>query len=204
MERRASRELVRAVVAVCVGAALVGLAAGATAAEPSRIGPGSRVRVTLLSSGKRFVGRVVEANEHELILRRKEGDKADPLSVPRLDIKRLEVSERPSRKGFGAAIGAAAGVGAAVVVGLAAGESCPDRPSENSLLTFSQSLGSSLCFNRGETALLTALLTIPAGALLGAVMAPGELWQPVDDRNIALSIGFAPGGGVSAGVALRF
>lgn len=204
MERRARQELGRAVVSVCVGAVLVGLAAGATAAEPSRIGPGSRVRVTLLSSGKRVVGRLVEAKEHELILRRKEDDETDPLTVPRLDIKRLEVSERPSRRGFGAAIGAAAGVGAAVIVGVAAGESCPGRPSENSLLTFSQSLSSSLCFNRGETALLTALLTVPLGALLGAAMAPGELWQPVGDPDLALGIGLSPDGGVSARVTLRF
>jgi hypothetical protein len=174
------------------------------AAEPSRIGPGSRVRITLLSSGKRFVGRLVEAKEHELILRRKEDDKSDPLSVSRLDIKRLEVSERPSRRGFGAAIGAAAGVGAAVVVGVTAGESCPDHPSENSLLTFSQSLSSSLCFGRGETALLTALLTVPLGALLGTAIAPGELWQPVDERTLALGVGLSPGGGVSARVTLRF
>jgi hypothetical protein len=184
--------------------ALVGLPSEAPAEEARWVGAGSRVRVTLLSSGDRIVGQLVEAGDDDLVLRRQKGDQVERLRVPHLDVAKLEVSDRRSRKSLGAGIGVLVGVGTAVVVGLAAGESCSPPPAENSLLTFSQTLNSNLCIDRADAALLTAIVTIPVGALLGAVIAPGESWRPVDDRDLMLRVGAAPGGGVSARVAFRF
>jgi hypothetical protein len=198
------RNVSRAVMALCFCAVLVGLSSEAPAGEASWVGAGSRVRVTLLSSGDRIVGRIVEADDDAIVLRRQKGDQIERLRVPRLDIRKLEVSQRRSRRGRGAGIGALVGVGTAVVLGVVAGESCSPPPTENSLLTFSQSLDSSLCFSHAETALLTAIVTIPVGALLGAAIAPGESWRPVDDHHLMLSVGPASGGGVSARVTLRF
>ncbi|MCG6926800.1 MAG: hypothetical protein LJF30_16005 [Acidobacteria bacterium] len=193
-----------ALVALCVGAGLSGLPCPSLAQDARRVETGSRVRLTLLSSGKKVVGRFVEANDDTLVLHRKGDDDLDLFRVPRRDVVKVEVSERRSRKGAGAGYGALAGIGAAIVVGLIAGESCSPPPAENSWLTFTESLASSLCFGRTETALLTGVLTVPAGALLGAAVAPGERWRPVDGGAASVSLGPTPGGGVAARLTLRF
>jgi hypothetical protein len=154
------------------------------------------MRVTLASSGKRHTGRLRDANDDVLVLGREKADGVERLRIPRLDVSTLEVSEQRSRKGHGAVIGALVGVGVAVAVGIVEGESCSVRSTGSSLFN--------ICFSRTETALLTGILTVPLGALVGAVVSPGEKWRLADPARFSLGVGPGPGGGVAARVALRF
>jgi hypothetical protein len=175
-----------------VSAALV-LTALAASAEEQRPSEGPRVRVTLASSGKRHTGRLLDVNDDVLVLGEEKGNGVERLRISRLDVSILEVSERRSRRRHGAAIGILVGAGVAVAVGFAAGESCPTQPG---LLN--------ICFSRAETALLTGILTVPLGALVGALASHGERWRVADPARFSLGVGPGPGGGVAARVALRF
>jgi hypothetical protein len=152
--------------------------------EPGPVALGPRVRLTAPSvSGKRLVGIVVGLDEATLTLQRQGGK--DTLQVPRRAITGVEVSQRRSRKGKGAGIGALVGLGAAVAIGLAADDEC------------------GFCYSKGETAAIVGILTVPAGALLGLAVAPGEKWHPSSlDR---LSVRITPArGGAGVSVSLRF
>jgi hypothetical protein len=170
---------------------LTALPASADEARPPVEGP--RVRVTLASSGRKQTGRLLDVNDDVLVLGKEKSGGVERLKIPRLDVSTLEVSERRSRKGHGAAIGALVGAGVAVAVGVAAGESCP---AQRGVLD--------ICFSRGETALLTGILTVPLGALVGALASHGERWRVADPARFSLGVGPGPGGGVAARVALRF
>jgi hypothetical protein len=180
-------------------AAVVGVSV--TQADESRpVATGLRVRLTAPSlSGKRLVGTVVGLDETSLTLQR-EGGK-ETMQVPRGAITTAETSWRRSRKGKGAVIGALVGLGTAVVLGFAIGENyCGDTPPE--LRAIMSSLGL-VCLSKGETAGVLALVGVPAGALLGLAVAPGEKWHPSSvDR---LSIRITPArGGAGLTVSLRF
>jgi hypothetical protein len=184
------RFLVLGLIAVVLG---VGLA---QADEPARVAPGPRVRLTAPSvSGQRLVGTVVGLDDATLTLQRQGGK--ERLQVPRGAITTTEVSWRRSRKGKGAAIGALVGLGAAVVVGFALGDNCGNTVPELELFI------SFACHTKAEFAAATAILTVPAGALLGLAVAPGEKWQPSSlDR---LSVRITPArGGARLSVSLRF
>src|SRR6266850_2543300 len=159
------------VLAMAVAPLLVG-AIGASAEEsPS----GSRVRVTAPSfTGKRLVGVLVGLDETTLTLQR-QGAKG-PLQVPRAAITKIEASRHRSRKATGAGIGLLVGLGAAAVVGLAAGENCDPRPGDD-LSDFGTRLHYSLCYDKGDMALLSGILIVPATTLLGLVASPSEKWE---------------------------
>jgi len=176
-------------IAVVVG---VGVA---QADEPAPVAPGLRVRLTAPSvSGKRLVGTVVGLDDATLTLQR-EGGK-ETLQVPRGAITTTEVSWRRSRKGKGAAIGALVGLGAAVVVGLAIGQDCETVPPFEPLFDL-------LCLSNGESVGVLAILTVPAGALLGLAVAPGEKWHPSSPDRLSVRITPARGG-ARVSVSLRF
>jgi hypothetical protein len=151
---------------------------------------------------KRLVGRVVTMREDILVLER--SGKKDPLEIPRPEVLALEVSERPSRRGRGAAIGALVGLGGAIAFGVLAGQDCPAPPAHVDWGTFDQTLAANLCFNRAETAVLGGILTVPLGALVGAAIGPGEKWRPVATSGVTFRAGPSRGGGVGVRVAFSF
>jgi hypothetical protein len=182
--------------------AVVPLLAGAIGASAEESPSGSRVRVTAPSfSGKRLVGVLVGLDETTLTLQR-QGAKG-PLQVPRAAITKIEASRHPSRKARGAGIGLLVGLGAAAVVGLAAGDNCKPVP-ENDLWDLGARLQNSLCYSKGDMALLSGILLVPAATLLGVVASPGEKWEVSTTDRLRIAVAPARGGGVRAALAIRF
>jgi hypothetical protein len=144
---------------------LATLAAGppASAEETTASVAGPRVRVTTAKG--RLVGRVVAVHGETLVLER--SGRADTLEIHRPEMLALEMSERPGRRGRGAAIGALVGIGAAVAIGVLGGDTCTASPGPAGDLI--ERIDSSLCFGHAETAFLSGILTIPLGALLGGI-----------------------------------
>jgi hypothetical protein len=174
-------------------------AAAASAGEPSPAVAGPRVRVTAPTvSGKRLVGTLLAMDETTLTLRPQKGK--DILEVPRTAITRIELSRRPSRRGKGAGIGALVGLGAAVAIGLAAGDDC-DAPATGGGLAGALAR---ICYGRAETAVAAAILTIPAGALIGLGVAPGESWVRTTPDRFSVAVKPVRTGGVAAALSIRF
>jgi hypothetical protein len=177
-----------------VGPVVVGLiisvasGTGASADELSAPSVSPRVRITAPTvSGKRLVGTLLSMDEEILTLGDQKGKGV--IEVPRSAITRMEVSRRASRRGKGAGIGALVGLGAAVAIGVAAGEDC--------------SRNEWLCFDRPSMVLMSSILTIPAGILIGLTAAPGEKWAATTPDR--LSVGVRPvRGGMGAALSLRF
>jgi hypothetical protein len=165
------------------------LAAGANDGEESRTGP--RVRVTQASSRERTVGRLLEQTDEVLVLEKGSAGGGDLVRIPRSDVAHSEVSVRRGRKRMGAAIGALAGALVAVVVIASDDSGC-------------SSGGYAPCFSQGEATAMAGALTVPAGALIGALLAPGEKWKEDSLSRFAVGLGPAPGGGLAARVALSF
>jgi hypothetical protein len=136
------------------------------------------------------VGRLVEVEGATIVLDREKHGGPERLSVARRDVVAFEVSERRSKKGKGAWIGAVAGLGAAVVIGVVEGQDCH--------------AGDIVCFSPGTTALLSGILTVPAGALVGAAVAPGEKWRPAPVSGLSVQPVAARGGGLGVRVAIGF
>jgi len=133
-------------------------------------------------------------NEATLTLQRQGGK--ETLQVPRGAITTIETSWHRSRKGKGAGIGALVGLGTAVALGLAVGTNCGNVPELEPLLD-------ALCTSKGESAAVLAILIVPAGALLGLAVAPGEKWNPSSLARLSVRITPARGGARLA-VSLRF
>ncbi len=187
-----------------VGKASVALAAWLGCAPPvvvagesdaPRTGP--RVRITLASSGKRFVGRLVEQNEEILLLEKGRRKEPELVRIPRYDVARFERRVRRSRKGRGVGVGFLVGAAVAVGVGYAGGNDCIEDA-----VGF-DNLSNILC-SRTDKTLALGLLTVPLGVLLGAAITPGEQWRSESPPRVAVGAGPAPGGGVFARVAVRF
>lgn len=197
MARRLVRNMT-ALIAVVLGVSV------ARADEPAPVAAGARVRLTAPSvSGKRLVGTLVGLDDTTLTLQRQGGK--ETLQVPRGAITTTEVSWRRSRKGKGAAIGALVGLGAAVAIGLAAGDDDCSSVQDvgNPWLDLTAHVLRTFCHSKGEMAAFAAILTVPAGALLGLAVAPGEKWQPSSPDR--LSVRITPvRGGAGLTVAFRF
>lgn len=184
---------------VVLGLAVVAAGRPAAAEEPTALGPGSRVRVT--TAENRLVGRLVALRGETIVLARAEGE---TLNVRRADVLGLEVSQRPSRRGRGAGLGALVGLGAAVAIGVAGGEDCGATPGPANWGNFTETLNSNLCFSHTEAGLLSGVLTVPAGALLGALIAPGEKWRPAGAAELAVQAGTSREAGLTVRVTLGF
>jgi hypothetical protein len=179
-------------------AALVA-AAPASADEPA-VAAGTRVRVT--TAEKRLVGRVVTVRDDILVLQR--GAEEDPLEIRRPDVLAIEVSERTSRRGKGAKIGALAGLGGAIALGVVAGESCSPPPGHVGWGNLTEALDANMCFSHAETAFMGGILLVPLGALVGLAVAPGEKWRPAGASGLSVQAGPSRGGGVGLRLAVRF
>jgi len=82
------------------------------------------------------------------------------------------------------------GVGAATVIGVMAGYRC--RPEEW------------LCFNKTDTGLMAAVLTVPLGVLVGIAAAPSEKWDVYSGERLRVGVAPVPKGGVGGSVSVRF
>jgi hypothetical protein len=174
---------------MALGLGLATLAAGrpARAEDAKAVAPGSRVRVT--TSDHRFVGRLAALRGETIILEREKGE---TLEIHRAEVLGLEVSQRRGRKLKGAAIGLLVGLGAAAAIGVAGSDDCSGRSS------------GSLCFGPAEVTAISGILTVPVGALLGALIAPGEKWRPAGVADLSVQAGPSRGGGFGVRVAVGF
>jgi hypothetical protein len=174
---------------------------GQRAAALGAAGPGSRVRVT--TGNERFVGRLAEVRDETVVVKRPRGKGTEMVEIRKLDIRRLEVSGGPGRRGRGAKIGALVGVGAAIAIGVAAGEDCTTVPGPASWENFTEKLNSNLCMGHTATGALSAVLTVPLGALVGYAVAPGEKWRSAGVPDLAVQPTVSRGG-AGVRVTLRF
>lgn len=185
-----------------LGAAVLSLAS--TALAGAQEAP-ARVRVVAKSVEQRpIVGRLVGADETTIRIERA-GPKAtvETVAVPRNAVTRLEVSRRKSRKSLGAWVGALVGAGTAAVI-LAGREegiaSCPPPPGWG-LVGGGRPYP---CSNSSDHRVPIALLAVPAGALLGALVAPGEKWEGADPTTVRLGIAPVAGGGAQVLLRVSF
>jgi hypothetical protein len=185
--------------ALVLGLATLAAGRSAAAEEAKAVVPGSRVRVT--TSEHRFAGRLVALQGETIVLEREKGQTLD---IRRADVLGLEVSQRPGRKLRGAAIGALVGLGAAAVIGVAGGDACSPEVSPNPGLPGLGVSVDSICFGHGEVTVISGILTVPAGALLGALIAPGEKWRPAGVADVSVQAGPSRGGGFGVRLALGF
>jgi hypothetical protein len=163
------------------------LAGNTLAEEPARLVLGTRLRVT---ADQIVVGRLVAQDEKTLTLMINHG--RDRAVVPRVRITTLERSLRPSKKGTGAATGAAIGALSAALFGLMAGGDCSDGLDI-------------ICIPPYGVALVSSIVLVPLGALVGVVAAHGERWEMVSgDHRVAVRVAPTRSGGMTAAVSLRF
>ena len=163
--------------------------AAAPAEELAGVVVTPRVRITAPAvSGKRLVGDLLAMDEATLTLKPQKGKGV--IEIPRTSVTRIEVSRRPSRRGKGAGIGALAGLGAAAAIGVIAGDSgcVPDNW---------------ICYDKGATALISAVLTVPVGLLFGIGIAGGEQWVRTTPDRIRLSVQPRTNG-LGAALSVRF
>jgi hypothetical protein len=168
--------------------ALVAPAPAPASAEEAGVAAGTRVRLS--TSKGRLVGTLVEQDGDTLLLAREKDAGAERLGIPLADVSRVEVSQGRHGRARGAKIGALIGLAAAVVIGVAGGESC--------------SGDEMICFDHATTTAMGGVLTIPIGALVGAMVPPGEKWGPAPGRGLSVQPIVPRGGGVGVRLALAF
>jgi hypothetical protein len=186
--------------AVVLGWAI--LAAGRSASAEETAPTTGRPRVRVTTAKGRFVGSLMTVRGDTLVLER--AGRADALEIHRPEILALEMSERPSRRRKGAAIGALVGIGAAVALGALGGDTCTASSGPADWGNLAERLNSNLCFGHTETAFLSGILTVPLGALLGVAIAPGEKWRPAGVDEISMGATASRAGGLGLQVTLRF
>ncbi len=147
-------------------------AAGEDAPLDLSLTPGMRVRVLAPDiSPSKVVGTISRVDNRSVTI--DVPGRSEPVSVLREKIARLDVSDGPRSRGVDAAIGA--GIGAAVgAAGCAAGNGS----------------GQGHIVSTGAVAGFCALLGGGLGALIGAVIPPGERWKEISATRYRIS--FAP------------
>jgi hypothetical protein len=147
-------------------------AADADAPPPQSLSPGLRVRILApdLFSNK-VIGTVDQVSTDYLTV--DVPGRAEPVSILREKITRLDVSEGPRSRGVDAAIGAVLGAGAGAAGGALAWRSGGDQ-----------------IVGRGYVAGVCALLGAGVGALVGVAIPPGERWKEASTARF--QVNFAP------------
>jgi hypothetical protein len=168
-----------------------------------------RVRLSVPGVSERpIIGRLVGADESMLRIETGGGRGSGPsapstMSVPRSAVTRLELSRRASRKTLGAWLGALVGGGAAAVLvagreeSIASLASCVPPPGWGLVGQGRPYYCSDASVSQSGPSNWTALLAVPAGAALGALVAPGEKWETRDPASVRVEVqpmaGRAPG-----------
>jgi hypothetical protein len=148
---------------------------------------GMRLRVAApAQAAEPIVGRLVADDSSFLTMVTSKGR----IAVRREAIQTLWRSEQRSRKKKGALIGAALGLGIAAVL------AATDKQE-------GFALSSEPLFSRVELALLYSVLSVPAGAGVGALVAPGERWVVMPDSIVGVAHSERRRG-LQFGVRIRF
>lgn len=191
-----------------LGVAVLSLASSVLKGAEEPAAPAStRVRLSAPTlQRKPIVGLLVGADETSLRIERS-GLKAtiDTVVVPRAAMTTFEVSRRKSRKGLGAWIGALAGAGTAALILVGRDESiasCPPPPGWG-LIGGGRPLPPCLD-TPSDRRVPTAILAVPAGAIIGALVAPREKWEAVDPASLRVSVAPVVGGGASFRLVVSF
>jgi hypothetical protein len=154
---------------------------------------GARIRATTASA--RVVGTLLGQDAVMLRIEREPGNQ---VMVPVREITNLEQGRRRSR-GRGALIGLAVGaVGGAIYLiadNGASGSACPPE----SFICFDEPF-----FSDRAAAAIGAVFFGGVGALVGALIPPGEKWEPVSFRGASVSVTPARGRGAALNVSLSF
>jgi len=148
---------------------------------------GSRLRIL---ADQEFVGRLIAQDEKSLTLEIKR--RRARAVIPRSAIIRVERSLHTSRKGTGAATGALVGGLSAVVLGLIAGSDCSGHHA------------GLLCYSSSGVAVITGMALVPLGAVIGAIAAPGERWEPISVSRFGVTVAPVRGRGIAVSAAFRF
>jgi hypothetical protein len=169
---------------------VVCLMPGMTLAAEDTVSPavGDRVRVRTVS-GKRHVGELVSRDDTTLALKL---SSAKNLVLARSDIARVDVSTSRSRRGKGAWVGAGVAAGIAAVLWLStSGTGCyrGESPGPCPLV---------------EKSVVSPFLLVASGAVFGALVAPGERWQPVPTERARVGLAPTRGRGVRVSIAFSF
>lgn len=164
---------------------LATLSVSSRAEDMPELAPGARLRVAGTSINGPLVGDVIAADGKSLTLGVR--GKAEPLRVPYRDITAIELSVRRRSRGKGALIGAAVGAGLGMVLGLA-------------------TCGDDCAITRGAAAAILGGMGAGGGALLGAVVPPGERWEKLPWKQSAgANVRQSPGShGLALSMSVRF
>lgn len=196
----------RARAAALVLAALVARSSAADEA-PAPTTPlafGTRVRVHTERQG-RIVAYLAQERPDALVVDRRRDGRVERLTLPRADVRGLEVSERPSRKGTGALVGLLVGIVGGAFVGILGGdEGCSSASLPNTLDNFTANLSSATCVSKSDGAFAGALVLGSLGAGVGALAAPGEKWRRIDQPPVQVRVTTPPGGGAVVRLGLSF
>lgn len=167
-------------------------ASSASAQSDSVLHAGVRVRLKSDAGAQWVQGNILAVNDTLLTL--ETSPRSSPVVVSLEKITRLERSLRRSWRKRGAAIGL--GIGAATGFILSATESCPPPDPEN--------IWGDNCPDFGLAQDVIAALVVGAvGAGLGALVAPGEKWQPVTTGPLHVTV-TPHAGGLRLGLSLSF
>ena len=135
--------------------------------DAGAIAPGTRIRVFARTLGsKPLVGVLQSWQEKELTLAA-EG-RPSAVVVRRQEVTRIDRSGGRHSRGRWAIRGAGLGLLAGVAIGLAVGNSCTGQVID--VIT--------IC-SAGSKAAIGVILGVPAGALIGLTVPPGERWEHV-------------------------
>jgi hypothetical protein len=187
--------MTRIATALVTACAWLATAAVVRSEEPA---PGPRVRLTAPSLARgRLTGTLVGLDETALTLRLERGQES--IQIPRSAITKIEASRHRSRRGNSAAIGALVGLAAALTIGAAVGDNCPRSDSRDPW-----DFSGLFCYTRTEVALGSSILTIPAAALVGLAVGPGEKWEISTPDRFRVAVRPTRGGGLRASLTVRF
>ena len=172
----------------------------ASAGEGEPTADGRRVRISAPGFAKKpIIGTLIAIDGTRVTVQR--AKESERVAIPRDAVARFEISRKNSRKGTGAGIGALTGAGFGAAIGFAAGEECGAPDASSTGLWPSRRL-SILCFSRGESAAGVGLAGAVLGAIVGAIVAPGEKWETANPDSLKVSVTPLPGGRGGVGLML--
>ena len=143
---------------------------------------GSRVRITLIEpkygsilEPKRIKGTLISITESAITMETS-ADKP-PTVFPQSNVEMLELNTQRGRRSRGTLIGLVAGAATGVLVALVAEATHEDDPDTWEF------------FDTRTGMIFTAFWLGSAGALIGALVAPGERWYPIPADQMQVGIG---------------
>jgi len=155
-----------------VVAAAILLMGGVTSARADDAGPivpGTRLRVFARTRGDKPLAGVLQSFQDDELILTADGD-ASAVVVPRQEVMRIDRSGGRHSRGRWAFRGAGLGLLAGIALGLARGDTCTGQ--------FVDIITLGTCTARGKAA-VGAIVGIPAGALIGLSVPPGERWEHI-------------------------